>query len=117
MEQPEGFEVQFENDEKLVYKLQKSFYSLKQSGRNWNNMLDNYLVENDFMQSPTDNCVYTKHEGNNIVVIVLWVDEFIVVAKDPKVLSENKQILKDKFKMKNLGKLSYFLGIEFEQAL
>ena len=79
-------------------------------------MLHNYLVENNFVQNPTDNCVYAKHEGDNMVVIVVWVDDLIVGANDPELLSENKQILKDKFKMKDLGKLSYYLGIDFEQG-
>lgn len=116
MEQAEGFEVQSKNGEKLVYKLKKSLYGLKQSGRNWNNMLHNHLVENNFVQSPTDNCVYTKHEEGEIVVMIVWVDDLIVGAKDPKLLSRNKQILKDKFKMKDLGKLTYYLGIDFEQG-
>ena len=46
-----------------------------------------------------------------MVVIVVRVD---VDAKGPDLLSENKQILKDKFKMKDLGKLSYYLRIDFE---
>ena len=33
VEQPEGYEKMSENGEKLVYKLKKSLYGLKQSGR------------------------------------------------------------------------------------
>ena len=43
MEQPEGYEKAVKNGEKLVYKLRKSLYGLKQSGCNWNNMLHGYL--------------------------------------------------------------------------
>jgi Reverse transcriptase (RNA-dependent DNA polymerase) len=35
MSQPEGFEVQRENGEKLVCKVEKELYGLKQSARNW----------------------------------------------------------------------------------
>lgn len=58
MEQPEGYEKQSETGEKLVCKLQKSIYGLKQSGRNWNAMLHTCLIENDFVQNSADMCVY-----------------------------------------------------------
>lgn len=44
-----------------MYKLNKSLYGLKQSGRNWNHVLHCFLLENSFAQSPVDNCVYAKH--------------------------------------------------------
>ena len=40
MELAKDFEIENKNsNERLVYKLKKSLYSLKQSGRNWNNLL------------------------------------------------------------------------------
>ena len=39
MDQPEGFATMSEDGERLVYKLRKSLYGLKQSGRNWNKVL------------------------------------------------------------------------------
>lgn len=33
-------------------KLKKSLYGLKQSGRNWDNVLHEYLRENKFVQNP-----------------------------------------------------------------
>ena len=55
VEQPEGFKTH-----KLVYRLNKSLYGLKQSGRNWNKMLHECLIRNDFIQNPADHCVYMK---------------------------------------------------------
>ena len=44
VEQPEGFKTN-----KLVYRLNKSLYGLKQSGKNWNKMLHECLTRNDFI--------------------------------------------------------------------
>ena len=44
MEQPKGFEKVGKNGGKLVYKLKKSLYGLKQSGRNWNNVLHSFCA-------------------------------------------------------------------------
>jgi len=48
-------------------------------------------------------------------VILIWVDDLIIGASDEHLLCDVKQMLNAKFKMKDLGKLSYFLGIDFEQ--
>lgn len=48
MEQPKGFKEIGKDSEKLVCKLKKSLYSLKQSRKNWNNMLLSFLCNENF---------------------------------------------------------------------
>ena len=48
IEQPEGFIKTNEKGEKYVLKLNKSLYGLKQSGRNWNYLIHNFLIDNNF---------------------------------------------------------------------
>ena len=116
MEQAEGFKVPSEYDKGLVYKLNKSLYGLKQSGRNWNNLLHSYLLENNYEQNCVDPCVYVKRVENGIIVILVWVDDLIIAASNNMLLSEVKQMLKNRFHMKDLGRLSYCLGMDFEQS-
>ena len=63
VEQPEGFKTK-----KLVYRLNKSLYGLKQSGRNWNKMLHECLIRNNFIQNPADHCVYMKQNKRLLIV-------------------------------------------------
>jgi len=116
MEQPEGFEEPGNGNEKVVYKLNRSLYGLKQSGRNWNSLLHGYLLKNDFVQSSLDPCLYIKHVGDEVVMLLVWVDDLIIGASSDALMSDVKQMLKSRFKMKDLGRLSYFLGIGFEQG-
>ena len=117
MEQAEGFETpNSDENERLVYKLNKSLYGLKQSGRNWNMLLHKCLIENNFTQSSVDHCVYRKEVGEKKVFVLIWVDDIILAASDNELMNETKMMLQERFKMKDLGKLSYFLGIEFEQG-
>ena len=100
-------------DRNKVLKLNKSLYGLKQSGRLWNNMLHNYLEEKGFLRSNVDNCVYTLNSGNSKVILIVWVDDLILASNDRKLLNNVKSEMKNNFSMKDLGKISYFLGIEF----
>lgn len=114
IEQPEGFEKKSENGT-LVCKLQKSLYGLKQSGRNWNALLHACLTENGFEQNPADHCVYSKENQNGKVLLLIWVDDLILAGSNETILTDVKKMLAERFKMKDLGKLKYFLGIDFSQ--
>lgn len=82
IDQPEGYVKQSPTDKKLVYKLHKSLYGLKQSGRNWNAVLHTYLTKNVFLQNLADHCVYTKQQRDEKVIIIIWVDDLIVAASN-----------------------------------
>jgi len=114
MEQPEGYGRKGPNGKKLVCKLRKSLYGLKQSGRNWNNMLHEHFAQDGFVQSLADPCVCIKTTESGHVVAIVWVDDIIIAASNTDVLKEAKESLMVRFKMKDLGVLSWFLGIQFK---
>ena len=115
VEQPLGYEVKGENDDILVFKLQKSLYGLKQSGRNWNDTLNTHLCDLGFNKSKNDPCIYMKKSvfHDSFVYILTNVDDILVLACNESELMQTKTSLKDKFKMKDLGQINYYLGIEF----
>ena len=104
---PDGIETRGK-----VLKLKKSLYGLKQASRNWNNTIDKHLLANGFMRSQVDNCLYIRHSDNGIELILLYVDDLLVVAKDMSGINRIKQVMIDRFKMKDIGKISVFLGME-----
>ena len=85
---------------------------MKQSGRNWNNTLHTYLVSEKFSQSLADQCVYVKvTEANEDIILIVWVDDIVICASNSHIL---KSALSKRFKMKDLGKLSWYLGTNFK---
>ena len=58
MEQPEGF-VQHHKG-RLVCKLNKSLYGLKQSPRKWYKKFDSFMVSQCYTRSEYDHCLYLK---------------------------------------------------------
>ncbi|KAK3784574.1 hypothetical protein RRG08_003382 [Elysia crispata] len=116
VEQPEGYVKTNELGEKLVWKLRKSLYGLKQSGRNWNNLQHSHLIAGGFTQSLVDTCVYVKnsHDENEMCIVLVWVDDILLVTKSEVAMTNMKKSLSKHFHMKDLAPISWFLGIEFE---
>ena len=108
MHQREGFVIK--GKEGMACKFNKVIYGLKQSLRCWNSTIDSYLQESGFSQSKADPCIYLKDAGGE-VPIYLYVDDITIAAKSSLQLQQVKDCLSQKFELKNLGNLSYFLGI------
>jgi len=53
-----------------------------------------------------------KKIDHGIVIIVIYVDDLIITGDSDVDISDVKKFLKQKFEMKDLGELCYFLGIE-----
>ena len=68
-----------------------------------------------FSRCHSDPNVYTKKVGNNLIILVLYVDDFILTRSDPKLLTHVKYSLKQNFEMSYLGHLHYFLGLQVFQ--
>jgi hypothetical protein len=57
-----------------------------------------------------------KKTNHGIVVIVIYVDDLIITRDSDAYIFDLKKLLKQKFEMKDLGELRYFLGIEVIQS-
>ena len=80
MDQAESFEAPSSFNTRLAYKINKSLYKLKKSGRNWHNVFHCLLLDNRFVQSPVDNCMSTKQFRSKIVVTLVWGNDIITTA-------------------------------------
>ena len=111
MEQPPGY-VQ-EGKEKLVCKLKKSLYGLKQSPRCWNKKLTQHVKSLGFEESGTDPCIFTRRKNQKVEIIAIYVDDLIAITETDEEMRRLKKSLTSTFKMKDLGELYYCLGINF----
>ena len=112
MKQPPGY-VQT-GKEKLVCKLRKSIYDLKQSPRCWNEKLRDHLKSAGFKESGADPCVFIQSGQKDLKIIAVYVDDLILIAKTLGEIQQMKEGLSITFKMKDMGQLRYCLGINFE---
>ena len=112
MEQPPGYIKK--GEEHLVCKLKRSLYGLKQSSRCWNTVFKQYMESINFKQCTADPCIFVTGEEADLTIVAVYVDDLIVIAKTPETIKKIKESLAARFKMKDLGKLHYCLGISIQ---
>ena len=78
--------------------------------------MDSFLLATGFSRCHSDNTVYTKRVDGQLIILVLYVDDFILTSSDPKLINHVKSSLKKKFDMTDLGYLHYFLGLQVLQS-
>ena len=95
-----------------VCRLRKSLYGLKQASRNWYHKFTSALLELNYKQSAADHLLFIYKEGCIFVTALIYVHGVIMAGNDEHKIKETKKFLNDKFSIKDLGPLKYFLGIE-----
>ena len=74
------------------------------------------LLEHGFVQSKVDYSLFTKHQHDDYVAVLVYVDDMIIAGSNQHMIAKIQQYLHSKFHMKDLGKLIYFLGLEIAQS-
>jgi len=95
-----------------VCKLLKSLYGLKQASRKWYEKLTSLLLQHHYTQSNADHSLFIKHTSTSFTVLLVYVDDVIVAGDSLEEFESIKNILHSSFKIKDLGQLKYFLGLE-----
>ncbi|GJR62489.1 retrovirus-related pol polyprotein from transposon TNT 1-94 [Tanacetum coccineum] len=99
-----------------VYKLKKALYGLKQAPRAWYDMLSSFLISNDFSKGSVDPTLFIRREGNELILVQIYVDDIIFAASTPELCDLFAKIMCSKFKMSMMGKISFFLGLQISQS-
>ncbi|CAN6555559.1 unnamed protein product [Malus baccata var. baccata] len=97
-----------------VCKLKKSLYGLKQAPCAWNEKFTSFLPGLDFQPSLADPSLFAKCTELGIVVLLLYVDDIIITGSSSSDISTVILALTQQFDMKDLGQLSYFLGLPIQ---
>ena len=102
-------------ESRLVCKLKKSLYGLKQSPRKWYMMLDSFMVSQGYTRSEYDHCLYFKRFEDIFIIYVLYVDDILIVSKIMDEINRLKAQMARTFDMKDLGVAKQILGIEIHR--
>ena len=100
----------------LVCKLKKSLYGLWQAPWQWYFKLATTLQDYGFKQSPLDHSLFTYNRGGVFLPFLVYVNDLVLIGNSSSHCKVFKVYLNDHFKLKHLGSLKYFRGIEVAQS-
>ncbi|XP_019191498.1 PREDICTED: uncharacterized protein LOC109186038 [Ipomoea nil] len=110
MKQPPGYEDPMTPGH--VCHLQRSLYGLKQAPRAWFKRLHDFLLSTGFQASKTDVSLLYYTARDSRVFLLVYEDDIIMMGNDAKLVTTLLQRLSTTFKIRDLGALGFFLGIE-----
>jgi len=110
---PQGLHAEKPNQ---VCCLKKSLYGLKQASRKWCAKLTGSLLNNGFIQSSSDHSLFMKEVGFSFMALLVYVDDIILAGNNVNHMNEVKHFLNENFRIKDLGQLSFFLGLEVTRS-
>ena len=68
------------------------------------------------IQSRVDCSLFTKSPPTGLTAILVYVDDLVVAGNDLDEIIGIKRLLDDRFKIKDIGNLKYFLAMEVAQS-
>jgi histone deacetylase 1/2 len=95
-----------------VCRLNKALYGLKQAPRAWFQRLSSALLQWGFSNSKTDSSMFIHFGKSSTLIVLIYVDDIILTDSSSTQISSLIAKLNSVFALRDLGKLSYFLGIE-----
>ena len=110
MQQPPGFED--DRYPSYVCKLQRALYGLKQSPRAWYARLSSLLSQLGFVASKADTSLFIFSRDGVQFFMLVYVDDIVIAGSSLGAVDGLVRSLSEKFPIKDLGPLAYFLGLE-----
>lgn len=108
---PKGFHVNEPGE--TVYRLHRSLYGLKASGREWYDTLTERMEELGFLRTVYDPCVFMSSTSD--VIVIVYVDDLFVLSRSPQLIEGTKKVLEKSFAITESPTTSSFLGLAIHE--
>jgi hypothetical protein len=112
VEQPEGYEVSGYED--WVYLLKRALYGLKQAPLVWYDNIKAVLQGFEFVRCESDHGIFVTIRNGYRIYLAVYVDDLLVMGQREEDIEEVKDLLKNRYQMKDLGIARRFLGMDID---
>ena len=92
--------------------IRKALYGLKTSGVRWHERFADVLRDMEFFPSRAEPDIWMKDCGDHYEYIAVYVDDLLLVSKNPKLLLDTLTNKYD-FKLKGSGNIEFYLGCDY----
>lgn len=105
-------------DENAIWECTKALYGLKNSGKAWYETFRDKLIGYGLQCTESDQGLFTKETDRGTMQVALYVDDLLVSFHDERDFIDFKTYMGEvaKIKIKDLGDMSEFCGIEFTKV-
>jgi hypothetical protein len=120
MKCPPGFETYDENGGEEVLELNSAVYGLKQSNACFWNAVHSHLIENGFIPTLGDPCLFKKiYENGKTVFVCCYVDDLTYSAPDLETATIFLNMMRDRFVIedKEGQPIEWLLGMSIKQNM
>ena len=112
MQSPPGLSI----ESNKVCHLRRALYGLKQAPRAWFAKFSSTISRLGYMASHYDSTLFLRRTNKGTILLLLYVNDMIITSDDLSGIQELKDFLSRQFEMKDLGHLSYFLGLKITHS-
>jgi len=70
------------------------------------------LITHGFTQSKSDYSLFARLQGTSFVALLVYVDDIVIASNDLDAISSLTAFLNSQFRLKDIGMVKYFLGLE-----
>lgn len=89
-------------------------YGLKQAPKAWYSTFSAFLLSQGFVNSKCDSSLFIYHTTSVITILLVYVDDILLTGNSSTHIQQLVTQMHSTFSMKELGSISYFLGISVQ---
>ncbi|GJW48272.1 putative ribonuclease H-like domain-containing protein [Tanacetum coccineum] len=88
----------------------------EEAPRAWYETLSTYLLENGYRRGTLDKTLFIKKDRGDILLVQVYVNDIIFRSTKKSLCVEFEQMIHKRFQMSSMRELTFFLGLQDEEA-
>lgn len=96
--------------------IHRSLYGLKQASRQWFQKFFEVPFQKCFVQTNANYSMFIQATNSYSIALLVYVDDIVIAGNNTKAIQKLKVFMDTCFKLKDLGILKYFLGLEIAKS-